>query len=132
MTDVPNDDSIDPYAVTADQPAEKSSVGPEKMDRRYRCDAAAFSGDAAAFSGGSRDGTIGRVDSVRNSWEKLKRRQPRELAILIDRAAAVRLWLDRNGSKPRVILEDLESGDYVSLNAIELSDLIIDCQEYEE
>jgi hypothetical protein len=125
MTDVPNDDSIDPYAVTGDQPAEKSSVGPETMGRRCRC-------DAAAFSGGSRDGTIGRVDSVRNSWEKLKRRQPRELAILIDRAAAVRLWLDRNGSEPRVILEDLESGDYVSLNAIELSDLIIDRQEYEE
>lgn len=125
MTDVPNDDSIDPYAVTAAQPAEKSSVGPETMDRRYRC-------DAAAFSGGFRDGTIGRVDSVRNSWERLKRRQARELAILIDRAAAVRLWLDRNGSVPRVILEDLESGDYVSLNAIELSDLIIDRQKYED
>ena len=56
----------------------------------------------------------------------------RELAILIDRAAAVRLWLDRNGSEPRVIVEDLERGDYVSLNAIELIDLILDRQEHQE
>jgi len=54
------------------------------------------------------------------------------LAILIDRAAAVRLWLDRNGSEPRVILEDLERGDYVSLNAIELAGLILDRQEQQE
>jgi hypothetical protein len=94
------------------------------MDRRYRCD--------AAFSVGSRDDTIGRFDSARSSWEKLKRRQLRELAILIDRAAAVRLWLDRSGSEPRVILEDLDRGDYVSLNAVQLSDLIIDRQGYEE
>ncbi|CDO91474.1 hypothetical protein MAAFP003_5634 [Mycobacterium ahvazicum] len=125
MKDVPEDDSIDPDAPFANQPSERPARGPEMMDRRYRC-------DAAAFSVGSRDGTIGRVDSVRSSWEKLKRRQPRELAILIDRAAAVRLWLDRNGSEPRVILEDLETGDYVSLNAVELSDLIIDRQEHEE
>lgn len=125
MKDVPKDDSIDPNAATAGQPEERFSVGAETMDRRYRC-------DAPAFSVGPRDGTVGRVDSVRSSWEKLKRRQPRELAILIDRAAAVRLWLDRSGSEPRVILEDLDRGDYVSLKAVELSDLIIDRQGYDE
>jgi hypothetical protein len=80
----------------------------------------------------SQDDTVGRVDSMRSSWDRLRRRQPRELAILIDRAAAARLWLDRNGSGPRVIVEDLEGGDYVSLNAVELSDLIRDRQERDE
>lgn len=75
---------------------------------------------------------VGRVDSMRSSWDKLRRRQARELAILIDRTAAVRLWLDRNGSEPRVIVEDLERGDYVSLNAVELSDLILNRQEHRE
>jgi len=69
---------------------------------------------------------------MRSSWDKLRRRQPRELAILIDRSAAVRVWLDRNGSEPRVIVEDLERGDYVSLNAVELSGLILNRQEHQE
>ena len=46
--------------------------------------------------------------------------------------AAVRVWLDRNGSEPRVIVEDLERGDYVSLNAVELSGLILNRQEHQE
>jgi len=35
----------------------------------------------------------------------------RELAILINEFAAVRLWLDRNGNSARLLVEDLESGD---------------------
>jgi hypothetical protein len=115
--------------VTVERPIEDApedaGVEPETLDRRHRC-------DAAAYTVRSQDGTVGRVDSMRSSWDKLRRRQPRELAILIDRAAAVRLWLDRNGSEPRVIVEDLERGDYVSLNAIELTDLILDRQEHQE
>lgn len=98
---------------------------PETSDRRYLY-------NAAADTVGSPDNALGRVDSMRSSWERLRRRQPRELAILIDRAAAVRLWLDRSGSEPRVIVEDLERGDYVSLNAVELCGLIVDRQELQD
>jgi hypothetical protein len=122
---VPNEDRAGPDELTSRQGRDGSPVEPESLDRRYRC-------GPAAYTVGPPDGTVGRVDSIRNSWEKLRRRQPRELAILIDRSAAVRLWLDRNGSEPRVIVEDLESGDYVSLNAVELSDLIMDRQEHQE
>jgi hypothetical protein len=125
IEDAPEDDGVDPDEPTKDRARDGSRVEPETLDRRYRC-------DAAAYTVRSQDGTVGRVDSIRSSWDKLRRRQPRELAILIDRAAAVRLWLDRNGSEPRVIVEDLERGDYVSLNAVELSDLILDRQEHQE
>jgi hypothetical protein len=121
----PEDDSVDLGEATGDKARNSSRIEPETLDRRYRC-------DAAAYTIHSQDGTVGRVDSMRSSWDKLQRRHPRELAILIDRAAAVRLWLDRNGSEPRVILEDLERGDYVSLNAIELAGLILDRQEQQE
>lgn len=121
IEDAPEDDWVDPRERTRDG----SRIEPETLDRRYRC-------DAAAYTVHSQDGTVGRVDSMRSSWDRLRRRQPRELAILIDRSAAVRLWLDRNGSEPRVIVEDLERGDYVSLNAGELSDLILDRQEHQE
>jgi hypothetical protein len=121
----PKDDRVDPSGLTNDRPSAGSRVEPETLDRRYRC-------DAAAYTVSSQDGTVGGVDSMRSSWDTLRRRQPRELAILIDRTAAVRLWLDRNGSEPRVIVEDLERGDYVSLNAVELSDLILDRQGHQE
>ena len=102
-----------------------SHAEPETQDCRDRY-------DAAAYTVGPLHGTLGRADSMRSNWEKLRRRQPRELAILIDRAAAVRLWLDRNGSEPRVILEDLEQGDHVSFSAVELRSLIVDHQELQD
>ncbi|CAN5421246.1 hypothetical protein BH09ACT8_BH09ACT8_34260 [soil metagenome] len=45
----------------------------------------------------------------------------RELAILINEFAAVRLWLDRAGNGARLLIEDLESGDEVYLDPLELS-----------
>ena len=125
IEDTPDDDLVDPGGLTEERTRDGSCVEPDTLDRRYRC-------DAAAYAVRSQDGTVGRAESMRSSWDKLRRRQPRELAILIDRAAAVRVWLDRNGSEPRVIVEDLERGDYVSLNAVELSGLILNRQEHQE
>jgi hypothetical protein len=45
----------------------------------------------------------------------------RELAILINEFAAVRLWLDRAGNGARLLVEDLETGDTVYLDPLELS-----------
>ncbi len=47
--------------------------------------------------------------------------QRRELVILINEFAAVRLWLDNSGNGPRLLVEDLESGDEVFLDPLELS-----------
>jgi hypothetical protein len=92
------------------------------MDRRYRH-------DAAASEVRAEDDTVGNVESLRSSWAQLRRRQPRELAIMLDRVAAVRLWLDRSSFEPCLIVEDLERGEYVSFSAAELSDLIVARQE---
>jgi hypothetical protein len=45
----------------------------------------------------------------------------RELAIMINEFAAVRLWLDSAGNGPRLLVEDLETGDEVFLDPLELS-----------
>ena len=45
----------------------------------------------------------------------------RELAILINEFAAVRLWLDRSGNGPRLMVEDMETGDECYLDPLELS-----------
>ena len=78
----------------------------------------------AAYTVCSQQATVDDVESIRSGWETLRRRELRELAILIDPVAAVRVWLDRSGPDPRVIVEDLDRGDYTSLNAVALSDLI--------
>lgn len=56
----------------------------------------------------------------------------RELAILINEFAAVRLWLDRNGNSARLLVEDLESGDEVFLDPLELSSFTVATPEDRE
>ena len=56
----------------------------------------------------------------------------RELAILINQFAAVRLWLDRNGNSARLLVEDLESGDEVFLDPLELSSFTVATPEDRE
>ena len=56
----------------------------------------------------------------------------RELAILINEFAAVRLWLDRSGNGPRLLVEDLESGDEVFLDPLELSSFTLAMPEDRE
>lgn len=45
----------------------------------------------------------------------------RELAELVNEFAAVRLSLDVNGNGPRLLVEDLESGEHVFLCPLELA-----------
>ncbi len=45
----------------------------------------------------------------------------RELADLVNEFAAVRLSLDVNGNGPRLLVEDLESGEHVFLCPLELA-----------
>jgi hypothetical protein len=56
----------------------------------------------------------------------------RELAILINEFAAVRLWLDRNGNGPRLLVEDLESGIEAFLDPLELSSFTVATPEDRE
>ena len=56
----------------------------------------------------------------------------RELAILINEFAAVRLWLDRTGNGPRLLVEDLESGDEAFLDPLELSSFTVATPEDRE
>ena len=56
----------------------------------------------------------------------------RELAILINEFAAVRLWLDRNGNSARLLVEDLETGDEVFLDPLELSSFTVATSEDRE
>jgi hypothetical protein len=56
----------------------------------------------------------------------------RELAILINEFAAVRLWLDRNGNGPRLLVEDLETGDEAFLDPLELSSFTVATAEDRE
>jgi hypothetical protein len=56
----------------------------------------------------------------------------RELAIMINEFAAVRLWLDRSGNGPRLLVEDLESGDEVFLDPLELSSFTLATPEDRE
>lgn len=45
----------------------------------------------------------------------------RELAELVNEFAAVRVSLDGNGNGPRLLVEDLESGEHVFLCPLELA-----------
>ncbi|HKI42500.1 MAG TPA: hypothetical protein VKA66_19490 [Mycobacterium sp.] len=65
---------------------------------------------------------------------KSDRRTPkrRELAILINEFAAVRLSLDGFGNGPRLLVEDLESGDEVFLDPLELSSFTLATSEDRE
>jgi len=45
----------------------------------------------------------------------------RELAELVNEFAAVRVSLDENGNGPRLLVEDLESGEHVFLCPLELA-----------
>ncbi|WP_407685937.1 hypothetical protein [Mycobacterium sp. HUMS_1102779] len=56
----------------------------------------------------------------------------RELAVLINEFAAVRLWLDRSGNGPRLLVEDLESGDEAFLDPLELSSFTLAMPEDRE
>ncbi|MDT7764102.1 MAG: hypothetical protein QOC63_3522 [Mycobacterium sp.] len=56
----------------------------------------------------------------------------RELAILINEFAAVRLWLDRSGNGSRLLVEDLESGDETFLDPLELSSFTVATPEDRE
>lgn len=56
----------------------------------------------------------------------------RELAIMINEFAAVRLWLDTSGNGSRLLVEDLESGDEVFLDPLELSSFTLASPEDRE
>ena len=56
----------------------------------------------------------------------------RELAILMNEFAAVRLWLDNSGNGRRLLIEDLESGDEVFLDPLELSSFTLATPEDRE
>ena len=64
--------------------------------------------------------------------ESIVRPQRRELAILINEFAAVRLWLDRSGNGPRLLVEDLETGGETFLDPIELSSFTLATAEDRE
>jgi hypothetical protein len=56
----------------------------------------------------------------------------RELAILTNEFAAVRLSVDETGNGPRLLVEDLESGDEVFLDPLELSSFTLATPEDRE
>jgi hypothetical protein len=54
------------------------------------------------------------------------------LAELVNEFAAVRLSLDANGNGPRLLVEDLETGDHVFLCPLELSSFTVATPEDRE
>jgi hypothetical protein len=56
----------------------------------------------------------------------------RELAELVNEFAAVRLSLDISGNGPRLLVEDLESGEHVFLCPLELSSFTLATPEDRE
>lgn len=56
----------------------------------------------------------------------------RELAILINEFAAVRLWLDRTGNGALLLVEDLESGAEALLDPLELSSFTLATEQDRE
>jgi len=56
----------------------------------------------------------------------------RELAELVNEFAAVRVSLDVNGNGPRLLVEDLESGEHIFLCPLELASLTLATAEDRE
>lgn len=56
-----------------------------------------------------------------NTWQVTSSAGRRELAELVNEFAAVRVSLDVNGNGPRLLVEDLESGQHVFLCPLELA-----------
>jgi hypothetical protein len=56
----------------------------------------------------------------------------RELAELVNEFAAVRVSLDVNGNGPRLLVEDLESGEQIFLCPLELSSFTLATAEDRE
>ncbi|MBM7369198.1 hypothetical protein [Gordonia hydrophobica] len=55
----------------------------------------------------------------------LRRTSRRELASLINEFAAARVTLDSSGNGDRLLVEDLESGDFIFLSPLELVSLCL-------
>lgn len=55
----------------------------------------------------------------------LKAADQRELATLTNEFASVRISLDTAGHQPRLLVEDLETGDTILLSPIELASLTL-------
>jgi hypothetical protein len=53
------------------------------------------------------------------------RTEPVELATLTNEFASVRISLDKNGLDPRLLVQDLETGDEILLSPIELASLCL-------
>ncbi|MDV7352728.1 hypothetical protein R4282_06835 [Rhodococcus oxybenzonivorans] len=62
-------------------------------------------------------------DPTENSGHRTVKR--RRLAELVNEFAAVEVSLDTSGNGPRLLVEDLESGDHIFLSPLELASLCL-------
>lgn len=67
-----------------------------------------------------------------NTWRVTSSAGRRELTELVNEFAAVRVSLDVNGNGPRLLVEDLESGERVFLCPLELASFTLATPEDRE